>query len=60
MYAIWEGIKRLCRWCVIASVCWWTIVWMVGSWRAQRCLGYDDLIPTADRWLAALDAKEGR
>lgn len=33
------------------------VVWVVGSYHAGRFLPLDDLIPTADRWLASWAAK---
>jgi hypothetical protein len=55
MYRLWEGLKGFAHVVLILSVCWWAIVWTVGSWQAQRFLGPDDLIPTADKWLASWD-----
>lgn len=60
MYGLWEGLKRIGKWCVISSVCWWVLVWSVGSWRAHRYLGIEELMPTADRWLAKWDLDGGR
>jgi hypothetical protein len=52
MGRVWDGVKRFVNWCVISSLCWWVLVWLIGSYQAGRVLGVDDLIPTADRWLA--------
>jgi hypothetical protein len=51
MQTLWTGVKRFGNWCVISSLCWWLLVWVVGSWQAGRVLAVDDLIPTADKWL---------
>ena len=52
-----RGLKRFGKWCVISSLCWWALVWVVGSYQANRFLAVDDLIPTADKWLAVWAAK---
>lgn len=55
-----RGLKRFCNWCLILCWCWWAFVWVVGSYQSRRVLGVDDLIPTADSWLDAWAAEEGR
>jgi hypothetical protein len=57
MQKLWLGIKRFGKWCVISSMCWWVLVWCIGSHQAGHVLGVDDLIPTADKWLASWAAK---
>ena len=55
-----RGLKRFANWCLILCACWWAFVWVVGSYQSRRVLGVDDLIPTADKWLDAWAAEEGR
>ena len=57
---VWDGVKRFGNWCVISSLCWWVLVWLIGSYQAHHVLTVDDLIPTADKWLDAWAAEEGR
>jgi len=48
-----EGVKKFCKGYAIFCACFWFMVWAVGSYQRGRVLGLDDLIPTADRWMAA-------
>ena len=57
MYRLWEGLKSFVRGLVIFSVCWWLMVWAIGSWQTGRFLGLDDLMPTADRWMSIGNGK---
>lgn len=52
-----KDLKRFVKWCLIADLCWWLLVWIIGSYHTGRLLSIDDLIPTADAWLAPLDEK---
>jgi hypothetical protein len=54
---MWHGAKAIFRAFMVACVCWWALVWLIGSYQAGRVLAVDDLIPTADRWLAVWAAK---
>lgn len=53
----WKGLKRFGKWCLIVDLYWWLLVWSFGSYRIGRLLSIDELIPTADAWLASLDEK---
>jgi hypothetical protein len=53
MKQLWSGLKWCGKWCVIWSLGWWLVVWVIGSCQAHCVLGIDDLIPTADRWMAS-------
>ncbi len=53
----WQRVKAVFRAYMVLLVCWWAVVWAVGSWQRGRVLGVDDLIPTADRWLAVWAVK---
>jgi hypothetical protein len=55
MRRFWVGFKRSINLVVIASLCWWLMVWIVGSFQEHRALSFDELIPTADKWLATWD-----
>jgi hypothetical protein len=57
LYRMWHGVKAIFRAFMVACVCWWALVWLMGSYQAGRVLGVDDLIPTADRWLAVWAVK---
>jgi hypothetical protein len=52
-----ERLKRFGNGCVIVSLLWWSLVWVIGSYQAHRILAVDDLIPAADKWLASWAAK---
>ena len=51
MGRIWESLKRIYDGYPILLVCFWVMVWAVGSYHSGRVLGLDDLIPTANKWL---------
>ena len=52
MERLWKAVKESCRDYAIFCGCFWLMVWIVGSFHAGRTLRFNELIPTADRWIA--------
>ena len=57
MTGIWDGIKvcgRLCGRLLVIMLLWTSLLWVVGSYRAQHFLNWEELATFSDKWPAAL------
>jgi hypothetical protein len=47
-------IRRCVKGLAIYIVCYWLLVWVIGSFQAGRVLALDEVIPAEESWLAHL------